>query len=105
MRRSSLPLLLAFLLVFVQQGAVLHELGHLSAGGQHAGAALHGDVQPSSGAICPSCQGFAQVANPAGGPAGTAVLDPAAFIPIAAAGYAIASADSPTPRSRGPPSV
>ncbi|HEY6823018.1 MAG TPA: hypothetical protein VI195_01150 [Steroidobacteraceae bacterium] len=105
MRRSSLALLLSFLLVFVQQGAVLHELGHLSGGANHAGAALRADVQPASGAICQRCEAYAQVANPAGGATASVPLDLAGLLRIPDPRYAIATADSPTPRSRGPPSV
>jgi hypothetical protein len=104
-RRTSLPLLLSVLLVLVQQGAVLHELGHLSGGGQHAGVALRAQAQGSGAAQCLSCEAFAQVANPASGAAVSTAADPATFIPIAGPDHAVASADSPTPRSRGPPSV
>ena len=105
MRKSSLTLLLAFLLVFVQHGAVLHELGHLSHEGQSAGSALRADLHPSSAAVCPSCAAYAQVANPAAGTPPSVPLDPAAFIPTLQPGYGIAGTEPLTPRSRGPPSV
>ena len=105
MRRLSLALLLSFLLVFVQHGAVLHELGHLSHGGHDAGATLRVDLQPGNGGVCQSCEAYAQVANPAASASATLPLDPAAFIRIPDRGYAVAVADSPTPRSRGPPSA
>ncbi len=105
MRRPPLALLLSFLLVFVQHGAMLHELGHLRAGGHQAGAALRADVQPSSAGMCQSCEAFAQVANPAGGASASVAIDPAAFIRAPDPSYAIATADALSPRSRGPPSV
>jgi len=105
MRRSSFALLLSFLLVFVQHGAVLHELGHLSHSGDGAGATLRADLQPSSGALCQSCEAYAQVANLVGCGAVSLPLDPAVFLRTADPCYGIAGADAPTPRSRGPPSV
>ncbi|HYX73601.1 MAG TPA: hypothetical protein VE819_02845 [Steroidobacteraceae bacterium] len=102
-RRPSLVLLLSFLLVFVQQGAVLHELGHLSGGAHGAGATLRADVHPSSGGVCQSCEAYAQVANPAAGSTATLPLDVAALMPVPDPCYAIVAADTPTPRSRGPP--
>jgi len=105
MRRSSLALLLSFLLVFVQHGAVLHELGHLSGAAHAAGAALHADVQPSSAGVCQTCEAYAQVANPAAAAPASVPLDLAALIQAPDPCYAIATADSPTPRSRGPPPV
>ena len=105
MRKPSFTLLLAFLLVFVQHGALLHELGHLSHEGRSAGSALRADLQPSSGAVCPSCEAYAQVANPAAGTPPSVPLDPAACIPTLQPDYGIAGTDPLTPRSRGPPSV
>jgi hypothetical protein len=105
MRKRSLSLLLSFLLVFVQHGAVLHELGHLGHEGQRAGSALRADLHPSSGAVCPSCEAYAQVANPAACTPPGAPLDPAAFVPTLQPGYGVAGADPLTPRNRGPPSV
>jgi hypothetical protein len=104
MRRSSLALLLSFLLVFIQHGAVLHELGHLSHGGHDAGVTLR-DLQPGSSAVCSSCEAYAQVANLAAAAPANLPLDPAAFMRIPDGGYPMAAADSPTPRSRGPPSA
>lgn len=104
MRRPSLTLLLAFLLVFVQHGALLHELGHLSHEGRSAGSTLRADLQPSSGAVCPSCEAYAQVANPAACTPPSVLPDPAAFIPTLQPGCGVAGTDPLTPRSRGPPS-
>jgi hypothetical protein len=45
MRRSYLSWLLSLLLVLVQHGAVLHELGHLSHIEPSAGTTVHVDLQ------------------------------------------------------------
>ena len=105
MRRSSLAWLLSLLLVFVQHGAVLHELGHLSHGAHEAGATLRADLQPGSAAGCQTCEAYAQVANPAGCTPPSLPPDPAGFISTPDPSYGIAGTDPPTPRSRGPPSV
>jgi len=104
-RRSSLAWVLSLLLVLVQHGAVLHELSHLSHGGRDAGATLRADLQPGSGAACQTCEAYAQVANPATAGPASVPLDPAAFIRTPGRCCAIAGAESPTPRSRGPPSA
>ena len=101
MRRLSLPWLLSLLLVFAQQGAVLHELGHLSLGDRTQGSALRAQL-PADGS-CATCEAFAQVANPASGASSTLVASAAVYLPVPAPLYAIIAAATPTPRSRGPP--
>ena len=101
MRRLSLPWILSLLLVFAQQGGVLHELGHLSHDGHSSGPAL-APQQPAD-ALCATCEAFAQVANPASGTASSLAASAAAYFPPPAPVYAIVAADDPTPRSRGPP--
>ncbi len=96
---------LSLLLVFAQLGAVLHELGHLSHGERSSRVTLHLEQQPAEGAVCPSCEAFAQVANPAGGACHASAACPSALLPVAARGYAIVGADPPVARSRGPPQV
>jgi hypothetical protein len=103
MRRSSLALLLSFLLVFVQQGAVLHELGHLSHGDSATVTALPADSHALNGAYCPSCEGFAQIANPAAAAIPAVAVCPSGYLPTPDPRYAIVAANTPTPRSRGPP--
>jgi hypothetical protein len=100
-RRLSLAWLLSLLLVFAQQGAVLHELGHLSHGDRGDGPAL--SAQQPAETICPTCEAFAQVANPTAGAAHTLAASAAAYLQPPAPIYAIIAADTPTPRSRGPP--
>jgi hypothetical protein len=107
MRRSLLSWVLSLSLLLAQQGALLHELGHLS---HHhdstAGtAALSAQLQGAEDGLCPTCQAFAQIANPAtAGTAGLA-LSPPALIPARPPSYVIVGADAPSPRSRGPPQV
>jgi hypothetical protein len=103
MRRSSLALLLSFLLVFVQQGAVLHELGHLSHGGPAGATAQPADPHGVKVAFCASCEGFAQAANLAAGVAPTVAVRSSGYLPTPDPRYAVIGANTPTPRSRGPP--
>ncbi|MDE2136865.1 MAG: hypothetical protein KGJ68_05465 [Gammaproteobacteria bacterium] len=102
MRRASLTWLLSLLLVLVQQGAVLHELGHLSHADRGGTPTLRADPQ-SNDATCPTCEAFAQVTNPAAGAASTLAASAAAYLPISAPVYAVIAADTLSPRSRGPP--
>lgn len=102
MRRLSFPWILSLLLVFAQNGAVLHELGHLSHGDRGSTPALRGDVQIIDGA-CSTCAAFAQVTNPASGTASNLAASAAVYLPTPAPIYAIVAADTLTPRSRGPP--
>jgi len=101
-RRFYLAWLVSLLLVLVQQGAVLHEIGHLSHGDRSTAPALCADPQDDD-AICPTCQAFAQVTNPASGTAITLAQSVAAYPSIPAPVYSIVAADTLTPRSRGPP--
>lgn len=102
MRRLSLAWLASLLLVFAQHGAVLHELGHLSHGDRGSGPTLRADVQLLDGA-CSTCAAFAQVANPASGTVNTLAASAAAYLPTPAPVDAVAAADVPAPRNRGPP--
>jgi hypothetical protein len=98
-------MLLALLLVLDQQGALLHELGHLHHGALAAAVTLHAEEHPADGLGCPTCDAFAQIANPASGAVHAVPLCPAAFLPTPAPCYSIAGALAPNPRSRGPPLV
>ena len=96
---------LSLWLVFAQLGAVLHELGHLGHGKRSDGVTLRLAQPAAEGGICPSCEAFAQVANPAGGAhAGSDARRPGPLLPVDR-GYAIVAADTPVARSRGPPQV
>ena len=103
MRRSSLALLLSFLLLFVQQGAVLHELGHLSHSDPAGVSALSADSHAPNGAYCPACEAFAQIANPAAAALPAVAVSPSGYLPTPDPRYAIVATNPPTPRSRGPP--
>jgi hypothetical protein len=96
-------MLLALLLVLDQQGALLHELGHLSHGAGAAAVTLHAEEHATDGLYCPTCEAFAQIANPASGAVHTVPVCPAAFLPTPDPCYSIADSRAPRPRSRGPP--
>jgi hypothetical protein len=82
MHRRSLAWVLSLLLVFAQHGAVLHELGHLSHSDGTSGAALRADLHAPNSGLCPTCEAFAQVANPAAAAAHPVPVCPAAVFPI-----------------------
>jgi hypothetical protein len=100
-RRFPLAWLLSLLLVFVQHGAVLHELAHLSHGDRGEAPALRADLH--FGSACATCEAFAQVTNPASGVGSTLLASAAVYLPTPDPVYAIIAADTPTPRNRGPP--
>jgi hypothetical protein len=100
-RRLYIAWILSLLLVFAQCGALLHELGHLSHAG-HAGTPAAALYATDDGA-CPTCEAYAQIANPAGAVTVVLAACPAEFLPTPDPCDSIAGADAPTPRSRGPP--
>jgi hypothetical protein len=102
-RRLSIAWVLSLLLVFAQHGALLHELGHLSHT-PHAGTVA---AEPDAGndGVCPTCEAYSQIANPASATAAHVAVCPAEFLPAPEPCYGIAAADAPNPRSRGPPRV
>jgi hypothetical protein len=102
-RRFPLAWVLSLLLVFVQHGAVLHELGHLSHAGSIGSTALAADPHALNGANCATCEGFAQIANPAAAGVPAVAVCPSGCLLTPDPRYAILATDSPTPRSRGPP--
>ena len=104
MRRSSLSWLLSLLLVLVQHGAVVHELSHLAHGERSSGTSLRAD-QPLDRGPCLTCEAFAQIANPAAAGASQVPVCPAALLPTRDPCYSVVGADTPAPRSRGPPQV
>jgi hypothetical protein len=105
-RKPFLSLLLPFFLLLAQQGAVLHELGHFVTDLEQAQArGKQPDPQQLPGAPCEKCVVFAHFS------AAVAPGIPAIFIPqlaFALFGHAVEaqrSTDSPSARSRGPPSA
>jgi hypothetical protein len=103
MRRLRLALALPLLVLFAQQGALLHELSHTYYSGHVLGSQLHQDEQLPDNASCPTCQAFAQIAHPAVGSAVVLAAPPATYLSNPCPSYRMADADAPTPRSRGPP--
>ena len=89
------------LLLVAQQGAVVHELSHVS-------GAAGTELNVSSGKVdasCALCPVFAQVATPAfSHPFPVPPLVRAALQPIADPIYGVIDTAAPIPRSRGPPS-
>jgi uncharacterized membrane protein len=100
MRRTSLAWLLSLLLVLAQHGALLHGIGHLSHGDRTTGATIEALADSS---LCPACEAFAQVANPAFAAADNLVVSLPGLLPTPEPRYTLVVADGPTPRSRGPP--
>jgi hypothetical protein len=105
MRRRSLTWVLSLLLLLTQHGAVLHELSHLIHGKAAHGAMLDLSDQLPDNGTCPTCLAFSQVANPATASAIVLSFCPAALTPTVDPSYAFIGAETPTPRSRGPPQV
>lgn len=100
MSRNRVVLALALLLVFAQQGAILHELGHVY---RTSAPALRNYATLPHGKMCETCLAFAQAANPA---SGTQSMPPAVAAtryvsPVPQ--YSIIATGAPAPRSRGPP--
>lgn len=112
MRKLYISLLLPFLMLLVQQGAVWHELGHLGTSSDTTAAASssgpHDKVQQDDGLtgdkLCETCLAFAQLS----GTAKTEVplLDLLSGSNTRAPGVAthVVTADAPALHNRGPPS-
>jgi hypothetical protein len=100
MNRIRSTLALALLLVFAQQGAVLHELSHVYRTGA---VELKDNANVVDVSKCALCLAFAQVANPASASAVVLPLAPAIPHPVTEPEYSIIAAAAPSPRSRGPP--
>ncbi|HVZ44499.1 MAG TPA: hypothetical protein VHA82_11870 [Ramlibacter sp.] len=99
-------MVLPLLMVFMQQAAVLHELGHLTeaeareASGPYDGAGQHGKVSHP----CLECLAFAQAASGTVALTFSAVLlTGLAFQLVAARTLALGALTLPAQRSRGPP--
>jgi len=105
MRRTSLPWVLSLLLVLVQHGAVLHQLGHLTHAECRDGTALRAQVQGLDAASCATCEAYAQIVNPMAAGGGPIAACPLSSCATPSARYTIVCTATPTPRSRGPPQV
>jgi hypothetical protein len=91
---------LLLLLISAQQGAVVHELGHVTgAYGTHAKA-----VAAVTDTTCAQCPAFAQVNTPAFSHSFNIPLLVRTALKISAEPlYAVIDSAVPSPRSRGPP--
>jgi hypothetical protein len=103
MRRFRFGLLLPLLLLFAQHGAVLHELSHLSYVAYTDGAQLQHNEHLLENSLCLACYSFAQVTSPAAHALWGLETRDAPTFKIPAPNCPVARADTPTPRSRGPP--
>src|ERR1017187_11009400 len=103
MRQVFKALGLLMLLMVAQQGAVVHELSHVTGVRSEVLRAQSGGVEDTTCALCPA---FAQVVTPA--------FSHAFYVPplvravperISAPHYSAITAAVPQPRSRGPPTL
>ena len=100
MRHFFKVLGLLLLLITAQQGAVVHDLGHVS-GAYGADAKVVAGVTDTT---CAQCPAFAQVNTPAFGHSFHIPLLVRAVLSLSAEPlYAVLDAAVPSPRSRGPP--
>ena len=91
---------LLLVLLFAQQGAVVHELSHLRAA---SGSVLNVDSGKAD-APCALCPAFAQASAPAFSPSfDIPLLARASVEPVLKPLFAAIEAAVPPPRSRGPP--
>jgi hypothetical protein len=103
MRHLHQALCLILLLIAGQQGAVVHEIGHISGAHDAAVQRVSGGTADSACALCPV---FAQVASPAFSHSfRIPLLVRAAAERSADLQFAVVDAAIPRPRSRGPPSL
>jgi hypothetical protein len=100
MRQVSKLLGLLLLLISAQQGAVVHELGHVTG----ANGAQPRAVAAVTDTTCAQCPAFAQVNTPAFSHSFNIPLLVRTALTISAEPlYAVIDAAVPSPRSRGPP--
>jgi hypothetical protein len=100
-RKVLLSLGLWLLLLVGQQGAVLHELGHVCRAAAHTEIALHADAAADE--TCELCLGYSQLATPASHSVPVFLLERVASRIGTERSLAATPVDLPTPRSRGPP--
>jgi hypothetical protein len=103
MRQAFKALTLLLLMMVAQQGAVVHELSHVT-------GANHVDLRMQSGGTadetCALCPAFAQVVTPAFSHSfHIPLLVRLALEPVSEPRYAAIDAAVPRPRSRGPPTL
>ena len=100
--KFRLALVLPLLLVFAQQGAMLHELSHIRPAGS---GQVRYENDLVAGKICDICAAFAQVGNPASAPVAALPAVAAVRYYVPAPLYSIVAVEALPPRSRGPPRV
>jgi hypothetical protein len=98
-RKLTLSLLLPLLMLLSQQGALWHEVSHLS---DRPVPAQDGKRQPLD-RLCEQCLAFAQMAAAATPSVPPLALPAARFARPDAQAVAFIAADAPSARSRGPP--
>jgi hypothetical protein len=104
--RRWLSSLLVALLLLVQQGAVLHGLAHAMAAAQAPSVQAGGASAEPAEHPCGECQAFAQLASAHTAPSAQAILLPGlAHARPAHDSPAGLAAQTPPPRSRGPPNL
>jgi hypothetical protein len=103
MRQVFKALGLLLLLIVAQQGAVVHELSHVSAA---IGGGLGEQSDGAADTNCALCPAFAQVVTPAFSHSfHIPLLVRFALEPVSELQHAAIDAAVPRPRSRGPPSL
>jgi hypothetical protein len=103
MRQAFKALALLLLLMVAQQGAVVHELSHVS-GTNHVDLRVQSDGAADE--TCALCPAFAQVVTPAFSHSfHIPLLVRLTLEPVPEPRYAAIDAAVPRPRSRGPPSL
>jgi hypothetical protein len=103
MRQAFKALALLLLLMVAQQGAVVHELSHVS-GTNHVDLRVQSDGAADE--TCALCPAFAQVVTPAFSHSfHIPLLVRLTLEPVPQPRYAAIDAAVPRPRSRGPPSL
>lgn len=100
MRGIRAALIFPLLLVFAQQGAMLHELSHVYRTGDPQ---QRFEVKLPQGPLCLTCLAFHQVGNPASAATSVSPSIPADNNVFASPQYSIVAAEAPIPHSRGPP--
>jgi hypothetical protein len=102
MRKLYISLGLTCLLLAAQMGAILHEVGHICRVSTNVHPQVHADTALEK--ICDVCVAYSQVATPSGNTVKVAHFEPSSCTAAAPRPCAFNAADTPTPRSRGPPS-
>jgi hypothetical protein len=105
-RKAYASFLLPILLLVSQQGAVTHEFGHFAKDSLRAQLQdKRKDQQQLPSTTCEKCVVYAHLSGAVAPEIPTLKLPPLAYASPGHAAISPRSTDSPTARSRGPPSV